>query len=507
MNISLRIGLENVNFSASRLEKMVANIGIKNSATKMSFYTRFIDIFYRDHKEETLNALYDTLMKSIDNKRFRDEGVNKFMVFCTIRDLAIPDKQHEFKVHITREKTEFLIAGVPIFRSECSNVCNDFIERFLNKNNGTIDKTEIVKQLAEKDESLAADTIQRFFRDYRERVAQAKNKAMANGESFATMTYHNLYSKNNGRRYYHDTICSKEERFPVLYAPVAVPQKELKGASKHVEAIDKRFVALAPNEPELDAYCFDRADNDKARKLAELGLRSVKYGVVIDKHMMIARNAGPTLTHVITDNYTVVQKNAFQQAARDLSVLHKQGIYLRDIKLDNMAYDGNTTNFIDVDDRISVSREYKTPIYTPYAFTKGLREGAYKMVYGENHKLLEKVNGYTFLRAADEYAFLLAMIAATTENKDLRNAVMNPDVDENNGKFPGAMHPDNKSIFDDWISEHVKPEFHSKVEQLLTNPAQLATVSPDREYLIDMLLFDDPVPQVDGYCASHGACF
>ncbi|EPZ8124929.1 hypothetical protein ACXV6R_002792 [Yersinia enterocolitica] len=323
-----------------------------------------------------------------------------------------------------------------------------------------------------------------------------------------------------GRTYYIS------KNFPPVYKPNIpyVHPKNEQGASKYVVSKDYNFVALAPTEKEK----FSTENNFHDLK----GLNSIKTGLVVAPELMISHNAGSCLIDYLNDNAPLPQ-SVFKNAVNDLKQLHERKTYLRDIKPANMAYDGKQVNFIDVDDRISVNRRAGIfdPVFNIYGkevrltlgyITQGLVNNIYKSnPSNPGETILKQIYITDHHKIADEYAFLVTMIAATTKDNELKSSIENAKVDimgvriinginndidqcsdrQEKNKLTdiliktreeynntGIMNKNNKKYFTPWLKENIQPKYHKSVKLLLTDPARYADTAP-KTHLADMLLF------------------
>ncbi|HGK6779493.1 TPA: hypothetical protein ACJ5GP_003651 [Yersinia enterocolitica] len=247
-----------------------------------------------------------------------------------------------------------------------------------------------------------------------------------------------VYPKDKKDTIGRDYYISKN--FPPVYNP-NIPyahHKNEQGTSKYVVSKDDNFVALLSTGKEK----FSTKNNFHDLE----GLNSIKTGLVVAPDLMISHNAGICLIDHLNNNAPLPQ-SVFEIAVNDLKELHKRQGYLRDIKPANMAYDGKQVNFIDVDDRIKAHKITKITkitkisdpvfkiygkevIYTPKYITQGLVNHIYESNPGNPGKKTLKQKDITYdLQIADEYAFLMTMITATTKDNALKSSIENAKVD------------------------------------------------------------------------------
>lgn len=327
-------------------------------------------------------------------------------------------------------------------------------------------------------EVVAANKIKHCFRDHLEKLEKMESEGLYTNKGFIKTTYNGDNKLIHGREYYH----SRNKDYPIVYKPSEIPSGEEKGSFKIVTRKDDRFVALEPVDIS-DRFETDNDFNDIK------DIRSMKTGLAVSTKLIIAHNAGKPVFDCISGGDTIPD-SAFKNAANDLKTLHQRNGYLRDIKPENTAYDGKQVNFIDVDDRISINThgnhstvKFKTHgepcIYTDNYITGNL---LYK-IYDENSRVANNKDVAKYLKAADEYAFLLTIIGATTKYRTLRESFISPTKARNPRKL-GFM---NKNYIHEWVDQHVKSQHRDRVHLLLSAPDKYAVLNNDI-YLSDMLL-------------------
>ncbi|CNJ50408.1 hypothetical protein HB991_18905 [Yersinia mollaretii] len=370
-------------------------------------------------------------------------------------------------------------------------------------------------------EVVAANKIKRCFRGHLEKLEKMKSEGLYTNKGFIKTTYNGDNKSIHGREYYH----SRNKDHPIVYKPSEIPSGVEKGSFKIVTRKDDRFVALEPIRK------YDRFETDNNFKDIK-DIRSINTGLAVSTKLIIDRNAGVCVSKYIKSGNTIPY-GAFENAANDLKTLHQRNGYLRDIKPGNTAYDGKQINFIDIDDRISLKRKMlslvsmfniygKEVIYTPKYMTEGLLHNIYKCSPTRSGRLILRKTSITYsLRVADEYAFLMTMIASTTKGNNLKSSINKAKTDTlgikildnitdkiyncndvkelkhlnewyNKTKseyiYPGVMNKDNGKYFTPWLEANIKSEHHKSVRSLLTDPARYADTSP-KTHLADMLLF------------------
>lgn len=499
-----------------------------DSPPHLSLWEKIKDFFFSTHQEEALQLLFDLYHPKKETAREDVEAT-----WERLKKLASPGYETCFgTIYSNPDTNNFTIerASLTITIDSQENqytIANGDIEsRFTfnvykpEKAVNTLNSDEIasnvkVKTPTEK-EKASAIKIERYYMSFKRNLREIESK----NEEFTKMVYNGSEKNINGRVYY----------FSRNYLPAYKPTKSCeidsnkKGGFKHVISEDPIFVALAPNNP--------RKKFNTVNDFSKLtGLKTIKFGLAVSSELIIARNAGDDLFKYLSKN-TNLPLLAFKNAVNDLKQLHERGVFLRDIKLQNLTYDYDRkqVNFIDVDDRLGVHKKSDSfiplfhtygheVIFTPKYITLGLINNIYTNDAGE-FKLIHKDITQP-LKVADEYAFLMIMIATTTDDVALKAEMAEPKTDivgkvkisniENmiynevnsdglkelkdlrskvKGEYinPGAMNSKNKEFFTKWISENIKPENINSINLLLTNPAKYAKKTPNI-HLADMLLF------------------
>ncbi|WP_145575051.1 hypothetical protein [Yersinia mollaretii] len=218
-------------------------------------------------------------------------------------------------------------------------------------------------------------------------------------------------------------------------------------------------------------------------------MHSINTGLAVSTKLIIDRNAGVCVSKYIKSGNTIPY-GAFENAANDLKTLHQRNGYLRDIKPGNTAYDGKQVNFIDVDDRISKNTldnhsTVKFKIHgEPCVYTENyITDNLLYEIYDKNDKISNNKDVAKYLKAADEYAFLLTIIAATTKSKVLREAIISPDPTRKIQRLSYV----NRERVSDWIRYNTEFQHRDRVNLLLSAPDKYAVLNSDI-YLSDMLL-------------------
>lgn len=426
-------------------------------------------------------------------KIYQDQSLNKLMFFSEMRDLADVDEKNEFSVSLQEGKIFFNIYGISIYTQPVNESYKTIIQdgcAFFSLSGKSADELE---GFIEKTSRLRAKKIADYFKQHKEILDVKKNDARNQDKKFARAKYTGTHSKHRDRIYYFGTT---EELPPVLYVPGKKPVEPKGGVSKLLFREDSRFLAFTPDFSGSSYFNdFNPENNNNHEELKTT--KTIIRGWVVDDNLIVVRNAGEDLFDLLNKG-SLFNINLFYDAAFDLKSLHKKNIYVTDIKIENMVFNKQKQKvfLIDADGVINEGKEYIDIIYSPNYTTYDLVNNWAR----EDPLTKEMVYDYSYLRTADEYAFLLSIIIIITNDFELQVEVNDSKVDimhqvypdtcsKKIYKHPGAMNPENKSLFESWISNNVKPKFHRIVEDLLTNPAEVAKNSPNREHLADMLSF------------------
>lgn len=328
-------------------------------------------------------------------------------------------------------------------------------------------------------EVISANKIKHYFRVHLKKLENMEENGLYTNKGFIKTTYKGNDKSIYNREYYH----SRNKDHPIVYKPNEISVGVENGSFKTLTRKDHRFVALEPVDIS-DRFETDNNFNDINN------IRSIKTGLAVSTKLIIAANAGICVSKYIKCG-NIIPCEAFKNAVNDLKTLHKQNGYLRDIKPENTTYDGKQINFIDVEDRISKDTHsnhstvkfkiYGEPcIYTKHYITSDLLQN----IYDKHSELSNNKDVVKYLKSADEYAFLLTFIAATSKSKGLRNTIISPTWARN----PQKMSAINKVHLTKWVDQHVKSQDRHTVNLLLSAPDKHAILRND-VYLSDMLLF------------------
>lgn len=244
--------------------------------------------------------------------------------------------------------------------------------------------------------------------------------------------------------YFYPVDEQVRRRYPVAYVPPPIALDKRAGSSKQVVGEDHNFVALQAKQ--------DRQFLPNVHDAELLPYATVCVGLRIDETMMVAHHAGMDLyTHWLKPQ-PELPLSAFLPALADLDAMHENGIYLIDIKPENLAYDGRKIQFIDVDDRV-----HWHPERHPYLnCTPDWSDADLMQLAGES-------NARVCLQAADLSGMLHCLIGSTSPDPAFAHQV------RNGGRY--AAHP---AQFQAWVEAFIKPEYHQHMILLLSEPRALA---------------------------------
>ncbi|MCT4541648.1 hypothetical protein NSY55_26485 [Pseudomonas aeruginosa] len=357
-------------------------------------------------------------------------------------------------------------------------------------------RNDFLDSLPPKRAKRAADTIGDAWKQHLQYVANTGQERhfeeyRSTHPDYRTLVYEpentDTYPLRNEERDKWVFFCSPVRR-PTLRYPIAagpeVDNATVQGRFKKVQVFDKRYIALGP----VEARPFVHRDERRLDPLR--GIASLVFSTVINKALIIARNAG-------TDLFAYLGKGGqlplavFQPLVLDLDQLHalpeRGGAFLGDLKLENTCIRlplGKPlppgplppARLVDFEDDVVFGDELPqlTPAHahgTRECITDGLVHGIFQGP-GANRAAMASARGH--------YAMVLMMLAATAHpGSALRRIALCehrrlpvPD------RYPGVMHAENAHAFEPWIEQHVVPEHADNVRELLKNPARFALTCP-----------------------------
>jgi len=394
--------------------------------------------------------------------------------------------------HTPTSQPDKLSRFLKALRKVSNDICTRFVDLFCGcfsktpknpQGQAKIDENDRAAKLNEILKKISARKIQRYYRAHVERV----KKATPNDYGIvSSQPYDGTKPEHNGRTYYFQKN-NQNDILRVMYSPTEHPVSPKEGNSKYVDTINGYFVKLKVK----DNLSGEEINNNDDLE----GTSTVIPCIAVDYDTMIARFGGDNLSDYLQKK-NFINPAHFENAVKDLKTLHKRNTYLTDIKVQNLTYDGKNVNFIDVDNRVKIDptkpniiKPDMTPCCTTTKLLRVLRPDVLgDIFYSFSFTPDEAVAKKPYLKVCDEYAFLLAMIRATTKktkSKIAFNAVPIENIDQING----IMNDKNEPYFRKWIQKHVKPEFHSNVKSILRDPHEYAEKSSNPPYLSDMLLF------------------
>ncbi|WP_342221004.1 hypothetical protein [Candidatus Fukatsuia endosymbiont of Tuberolachnus salignus] len=428
-------------------------------------------------------------------KIYQDQSLNKLMFFSEMRDLADVDEKNEFSVSLQEGKIFFNIYGISIYNQPVNESYKTIIQNGCEFFSLPGKSANELEKFIEKNIVSISKKIANYFLKH-EKTLKKKDEKKGTDHEFLEMKYSGTNLTHKKKIYYFDMKRTYSERVICTPGEELKDEDQIEGTSKRLVQRNGRVVVFIPSRNLISRNWtdFDEGNNKYYRLLRETP--TVISGLVVAKNKIVAPNAGEDLFDLL-EKGTILKVSAFKDAAFDLKKLHNKDIYLTDIKIENMTLNKGSVNFIDIN-IVKKGMKYREVIFTGCNTTYGLVNNWDR----KDPVTKEMVYDYSYLRTADNYALLLAMIVATTEDPLLQKAAMSPKVDimheiypddypKDIYKHPGAINPESRSLFLAWICKNVKPEFHGIVKSLLTNPAEVAKNSPNCKDLADMLYFDD----------------
>ncbi|AYB48611.1 hypothetical protein CJJ19_02925 [Candidatus Williamhamiltonella defendens] len=395
-----------------------------------------------------------------------------------------PNKLSRFLKALRKVSNNIYIRFVDLFRCCFSKTPKN------PQGQAKIDENDRAEKLEKILQKISARKIQQYYRAHVRRVKEATPNDYG---IVSSQPYDGTKPEHIGRTYHFQIKKDGQNQkkiLRVMYSPAKGPDSPMEGGFKSIDRIDKKFVRLKIVKG--DSFRKEINNNDDLE-----GTSTVIPGIAVDSDTMIARFGGDSLSDYV-QNISSINPAHFENAVKDLQTLHKRNTYLIDIKLANLTYDGKNVNFIDVDNRVRIDPKKpnitKFNITLCYTTTKLLRvlipdffgDGSGSFSLGPKTDAEKK----SYFKVSDEYAFLLAMIIATSKKDDLKRAFYGRNVGvKKNREFHGVMNNDNQSYFRNWIQAHVKPKFHSNIASILRDPYEYAEKSSNPPYLSDMLLF------------------
>ncbi len=391
--------------------------------------------------------------------------------------------------------------------------------RLTDENNNTIRsctprrvRNDFVDSLPPKRAKRAADTIGDAWKQHLQYVATTGQERhfeeyRSTHPDYRTLVYEpentDTYPLRKEEQDKWVFFCSPVRRPTLRYPIAAEPEVEnaatAQGRFKEVLVFDERYIALCPVKPRTFAH-RDETRLDPLRSIA-----SLVFSTVINKSLIIARNAGTDLFAYL-DKGGQLPLGVFQPLVLDLDRLHtlpeRGGAFLGDLKLENTCIRlplGKPlppgplppARVIDFEEDVVFGDELPQLTLahahgTPECITDGLVHGIYQGP-GANRAAMASARGH--------YAMVLIMLAATAEPdsalrqialcKHRRLPVPDP--------YPGVMHAENAHEFEPWIEQHVVPGHVDNARALLMNPAQFALTRPKDFRLGPMFGFIPPM--------------
>ncbi|MGW7678965.1 hypothetical protein [Shewanella sp. S23-S33] len=287
----------------------------------------------------------------------------------------------------------------------------------------------------------SAMLIQQKYRSYQQQKA---------GAEINTVGIKSLTNANAGYSYFYNTQDELVARTPAKFQPAG------KGNFKQLVRQDSQFV-------QLHIY-NDTLDIDK-RHYNQLVMKKLKHhpsicpSIYVNDSTIIAHNGGMEVAQLIEQGNKIPLIH-FKILLEDLCSLHREEIFLHDIKPENLTYNGTNVRHIDVENLVAA--DYNdgedgivcTPEYTTAHLVNAIFNG--DPLADQNH---------------DNYAILLSMIEATSGEFFQNTSEGSPQL------IFGLLGKDLIRA-QGWIQEHIKPEYQSRAESLLKLPGAHSDSTP-----------------------------
>ena len=275
-----------------------------------------------------------------------------------------------------------------------------------------------------------------------------------------------------------DLVIDLHGRIQVFHIPTepVITEKPVIGSEKILVAQDASFVKLTP----LKGNTFNVHKLDMIAEALQ-SYSSCCPSFAIDETRIIAKNGGIGLHIHCHQNNNVIDIIAYWYAARDLARMHIKGIFIRDIKAENLAIgkvpsrNGQLRDkvfFIDTDETwlpdFQCHQQYEEGKYTPEVCTPEILSG-------------RNAGDVKTKKIADEYALLVTMMETTSDDKKLKfilefesdevRSTKSASTQERTVKPPKTvMTSENNDAVRHWIKENIKKEFRGCVHNFLFCP-------------------------------------
>ncbi len=284
-----------------------------------------------------------------------------------------------------------------------------------------------------------ASVIQHSFRSHTQRVKdkQLEVQQVDVPEGFIKLTNTNHKTDGKNQDYYFD----RDEIFPPMRQPTKkVPvteTKNLSGTFKKAKAQDTHYISFEAEELEIHTST-NRAQQpvliqESRNSLLKVKLQKVKatlginswahcsiqpgfQGIVVKEGELISATGGTDISSYTKKN-GIVNYRIFERFCSDMAQLHRNEIFFRDIKVENLLYkttatseNGKVVNLespqlsvIDLDDLYTGEPGDKEKLCGTLGY---LTEKLYEKKFSGSRRVL---------KACDDYAALLTILSTTAE--------------------------------------------------------------------------------------------
>ena len=257
---------------------------------------------------------------------------------------------------------------------------------------------------------------------------------------------------------------------------------EIEGAFKKLTKHDQDYVMLEAKEAEFnskESLSFNQLTIDRLRNYP-----SVCQSFFVSEKEMIASNGGVSLSELMRNGQRFKLKQ-FEQLAKDINEMQKENLFMTDIKLQNLVFNGQNEEMVKLIDLDSIWYENYDflPCYSPDHTTPALHRLHMKIIneyIGADGKIkkpelmLEMKNAiHQSLSNFVNYALLKTLIEATT-GAEFRfyteNETCPPIGMPSSWENPYQEH--SFRITKDWIKKNVKPKHQGMMMAFSANPEQ-----------------------------------
>ena len=226
-------------------------------------------------------------------------------------------------------------------------------------------------------------------------------------------------------------------------------------------AKDSSFVQLNDKSNSNDPVAAAKQANELAAELSKYS--SICRFFYVDRNTLLAENGGKDLFERVFDK-EMCSLNMFKKACEELEEMHKEGIFLRDIKLENMVAKGtgnaDSARHIDHDFIVTPNYgDYRRSCCTTVMITA-------ELLSKRKSKNLGRVK--RALKASDYLAMLLTIMSAV--NQELKIITCNVKSSKVGVELT--------SYHNECLDTIIKPEHQKEVRRFLQRPAKNRLSAP-----------------------------